>query len=289
MADSSADIINRLKATRSTFNKPNFRITPFGGKSIFNNDTDSEDSVDSNVVDVDYEIIENSIDEIEESAKMLDNSIIVPVESEILVPSSELVSKAQALTKAIGTTYLELAKICKTMIVEGVPAEMGYEDNKVFFNEVIGLDARKAYYFVSIAGWIADNNVDEGKITNIGWSKVKELVRAPKESIDELVKLASEVSTDKLKKAIKEAKADPNADEKPKANHPLNLKFFDDQIEDVENSIMIARNVYKTDSAHYAVWRMMRDWAINQDGSPDRDTLFRYVESNYDVKVVPNE
>lgn len=284
----TAELIARLTAQREGFTAPPPKAEDF---VLFEDTEEYQEYIESKPAEVFEEVQQNIIDVafevIEDVAPAVLTGELVEVERIAPPATNDLIERARALTSSIDETYLELAKLCKTMIAENVPEQMGYTDNKQFFNEVIGLDSRKAYYFVSIARWISDNRVDEKKVSQIGWSKVKELVTAPVHKINELIELAPTVSTETLKDEIKRAKRVPGAD--PVASHKLNLKFFDDQWPGVENALVIAKNIYRTDSTPYALWRLLEDWSINQEGAPDRESLFRYVTSTYNVRIIDNE
>lgn len=204
---------------------------------------------------------------------------------EIIPPGDTLVDRARQLNADIGNSYIELGKVCKTMIAQGVPDQLGYEDIGEFFEKEIGLHYRKARYLTAIATFIEEHQLSEHEVGQLGWSKAKELVGAPAEKVTELLELAPKVSTEELKERIREAK-NVNSDATLKAKKTLNLKFFDDQMIVVDSGLDLACKVYETDNKALAFFKMVSDWTMNQPVAPDLTALVAYLESTYNAKVI---
>jgi len=209
-------------------------------------------------------------------------------EIEILPSADELITKARTLNEQIGRSYLDLGRVCQTLIAHGVPQEKGYKDLSEFFEKEVQLHYRKASYLIDIAQRVDELGIPDEKMMLIGWSKAKEIVRAADPSVPMLIDNANIMSIEQIKQEVKRSKdlVSDIPEEHRKRRVRLSMGYWDDQLDAIKDAIQMGQEVYgHHDNEALILFKIVTDWTHNQHRAPALETMVTYIEDAYKCKV----
>lgn len=140
----------------------------------------------------------------------------------------------------------------------GVLAKIQYEEwfgdhpnFKTFVEAEFGMNYRKAAYLASIYNGLVEANVPWGKVSSLGWSKLKELTGVlTLENVDEWVEKASNMNVQALIAYVKEMQKPEGAMVQKEVKTIINktFKLHEDQKETVEAALEKSRGEMGTEN-----------------------------------------
>jgi hypothetical protein len=228
-------------------------------------------------------------------------TIVSDEESDLRVLDSERVSAilseqdaldaAKALVTQVEETYFTLGGVLAHIYYEGIFKSVGYTGKRGFAEYVekeLGVQYRKAMYLIDIYVHFRKLGVDERRLTEIGWSKAKELTKyATPENFDELIELAGTKTREELVEHLRETMVDAEG-VNPDRVRRLTLKFqlFQDQGETVTRALDEAKQRVGNDSPEQALEYICAEWLQMTDGIeiPLEDAI-RQLQVKYGVTV----
>lgn len=197
---------------------------------------------------------------------------VAPSVREILSQNDALVA-AKSLVDRAEQTDFTLGGVLANIQETGVYKRLGYTGKGAFDAYVkaeLGMDKRKAYYLISIYTTLVTAEIPETKLAEIGWSKVKELVRvAPdrlKEDFDELAEFAKEHNRDDLITHLKTNYAVASRGQSVKMV-TFSFRLAEEEAEAARTAITEAQAIIGEQDPSKAFAYIVNDWRNSAPGS----------------------
>jgi hypothetical protein len=185
-------------------------------------------------------------DDISKTVKEIEN--LKEVEAKNLV---------KALQEQTNFSYFQIGGVLSV-----ISANQWYQPYPTFKDYVVnelGMEYRRAAYWVSIYNGVIDSGIVWEKVKSIGWTKLKEIVQVlTPDNTDHWVEIASKTNTQTLIEMVKAAKAAQHGhpeegDTKVKVTTTMNFKVHEDQKEIILAAIDKAKEDSTTDVATVAL------------------------------------
>lgn len=192
-----------------------------------------------------------------------------------ILADQDALTAAKEVVQQIEEGYFNLGGLLAHIQQEELYQQAGYEGNQAFDRYVadeLGIDYRKAMYLIKIYTHFSQLGVDESRLSEIGWSKAKELVGvATVENFDELVDFATEHSRTELQEHIKttyQGGSGRGTGTGEPAVRKTTFKFaaFEDQANVILAAIEQAKEQHGITDDGEAMIVIMTEWASLVDG-----------------------
>lgn len=160
------------------------------------------------------------------------------------------------LLDSIDKDYFMLGGVLSSIQAQGWYMDKSYENFRAYVETECGIQYRKAMYLISIYNGLVNSGVPWSKVSDLGWTKLKELagILSP-ENVDEWVGYAKDMTTLQLQEYIKQKSANAVAggdapatqtaakvDEVKKSVTTMTFKVHPDQKETVKAALDKAKH-----------------------------------------------
>ena len=160
----------------------------------------------------------------------------------------------------IEESYWEFSIILHDVYINAYYTEWGFTSFVDYIELEVGMNKRKAQYLVSIQDWFGKMKPElQSFVKQLGWTKAKELVgKVNNENASEMMPRLEGKSYRELMNTLNEANSKSTdqednedlAEEKPTKK---NFALYDDQLNNVNKALEIARDIAQTDSDNHAL------------------------------------
>lgn len=196
--------------------------------------------------------------------------------------------------KDMETNHIRLAELLYTAYHKDFYVQWGYDEGKkgfeTFCSTEMNTGYRKAMYLVEV--WEAMKNLSISKrdAVSLGWTKLKDIAAvATKETVEEWIKKAKEMSTRDLTEAVKITRRSDTSGGGVPSVTTMTLKMSESEANIIMEAIEEAKKVTESDNAVVALEMICQDWMQEKGSSPERTTIediIGYVKEVYDVGLV---
>lgn len=208
-----------------------------------------------------------------------------------VVPRDEVVRKETENAKEqIEGGYADLAQLLHETWENAYYVKWGYDSFREYTEDELGLNYRKARYYVTIAQVVKRLKIPWVDIREIGWTKMRALVPILNEdNVADWLERAANNTVEVLEESVKDFKEIERVgeDKKPVA---LKLRLSQDAASIVLDSIEKAKKMIETESVEMAIEHICYQWYMENDEDPQEVTLESvqsWVERKFGVKLVP--
>ena len=201
---------------------------------------------------------------------------------------------AKSLVQQVDNTYFSLGGVLAQIKDEGIHETIGYGGERGFADYVeteLQLEPRKAQYLMKIYRTFAELDVDQKRVSEIGWSKIRELTRIPtdrlKSDLDELLVYACEHTRNELLEHVR-AEYGSAGDGGNQASRMVRRSFllFADQAEIVDRALSVAGALGETDKPYQALEHICCEWSQMTEGvEVDLQDAIATLEARYGVVI----
>ena len=191
------------------------------------------------------------------SAPSVEDDLIVNVAHQVENLKEEKAFKlVPQLLDSIDKDYFMLGGVLSSIQAQGWYMDKSYENFRAYVETECGIQYRKAMYLISIYNGLVNSGVSWSKVSDLGWTKLKELagILSP-ENVDEWVGYAKDMTTLQLQEYIKQKSANAVAggdapttqtaakvDEIKKSVTTMTFKVHPDQKETVKAALDKAKH-----------------------------------------------
>jgi len=193
----------------------------------------------------------------------------IAVEIEHLTKTKAL-NQADKLAEDIEANYFKLGGVLKLILSQ--QWYEGFPSFDAFVLEKFGFQVRKAHYLISIYTNLVDKQIPWEKVSNLGWTKLKDL--APiltLENLDDWVKKASNPTTVvELQAMIKaqQGEGDATTESTKTTSNTVMMKFklHNEQAEQINTALAKAKGELATDFDNVALAGICTGYLANASG-----------------------
>lgn len=212
-----------------------------------------------------------------------------------ILSEQDALDAAKALVTQAEETYFTLGGVLAHIYYEGIFKAVGFTGKRGFADYVeqeLGVQYRKAMYLIDIYVTFRKLGVDERRLTQIGWSKAKELTKfATPENFDELVDMAGDKTREELVQHLRTTMVDAETGNSERVQRSV-YKFvmFGDAITTVASALTEAQQMSNSDKPEVALEYICAEWLSMTAGIevPLEDEI-RRIEAKYGVTLSVDE
>jgi len=195
------------------------------------------------------------------------------------------------VNRQVEAEYLTLAQLLNEAYHREYFIEWGFEDWRSYTEDELGVQYRKAMYFVDVWDVVKKLNLPTAQVEKLGWTKMKDLTRVMTEkNAKDWLEKAKKMTTREITEEVR----DTRKRETGKATGPETIKLSLIMGEDEGNIILdaIAESKKLCDSENevVALGLVCQDWLEMKGAEPKRATLeahCRLLKKVYGVDVGP--
>lgn len=210
-----------------------------------------------------------------------------------ILHEQDALDAAKALVAQAEETYFTLGGVLAHIYYEGIYKTVGYDGKRGFADYIdreLGIHYRKAMYLIDIYVKFRAIGIDEHRLTQIGWSKAKEIKDyATPDNFDELLELAQTKSrTELIEHMQRTFVADGTGTPGRLSKLKLHFSLFADQAETVTRALDAAKERAGNDDVNQALEFICAEWLSITDGiDVSLEDATRHLELKYGVRLVP--
>lgn len=208
-----------------------------------------------------------------------------------VLAESDALEAAKTLVAQVEESYFTLGGVLSHIYNEGIFKSAGYDGKRGFANYVekeLGIQYRKAMYLIDIYTAFRRLGVDEKRLTQIGWSKAKELTKiATPENFNDLIEYAQSHTRDEVIAHVQTSTVTTGGEAGEQVRKTkLNFTLFADQATTVERALAAAKSAAGTDDPNQALEHICAEWAMANEGvEVPIDEAIRALERKYKVTL----
>jgi hypothetical protein len=207
----------------------------------------------------------------------------------MVLSEQDALEAAEALAVKAEETYFTLGGVLAHIYYGDIYKRAGFNGKRGFEEYVeqrLNINYRKAMYLIDIYTTFRRLGVDEKRLSQIGWSKAKELTKhATKENFEELVEIADTKSRAELQEYIRSELVNPSNETGERVRRTT-MKFvlFADQAESVTRAINLAKERVGSDNENQALEYIAIEWLTQNEGvEVSLEDAMRALEAKYGV------
>lgn len=231
-----------------------------------------------------------------ETTAIVASGIVDTAAVQAILAEQDALDAAKSLVAQVEETYFTLGGVLHHINNEGIHKSLGYDGKRGFADycdKELGIQYRKAMYLIDIYAKFRALGVDEKRLTEIGWSKAKELTNiATAENFDELVDYAKDHSRDEvvaLKQSYVNGSEAPADLERVKKS-VFKFALFSDQAEIAQRALDNAKDLTGSEDLSQAFEYICIDWLqLTESTDIPLEDAIRHLEGKYGVTIAVGE
>ncbi len=218
-----------------------------------------------------------------------------------LIKKGDMLNAAKNLVQQAEKSFFDLGGVLAEIQRTKAFMEAGYTKEKKikgksvsafeqYINAELGLEYRKAMYLVDIYRKFSGLGVDENRLAQIGWTKLKLVSRGlpnnpTAEDLEDLLSRAEEMTRDDLEDHIRETMVGGKGGDKVKRVKYV-MTAFGDEAEYISQAITRAQELVTGGDVNEAMKHIYREWAtlVQELDIPKADAI-KALETRYGVKL----
>lgn len=153
--------------------------------------------------------------------------------------TTDIRDEAKKLSKTLSNTYYELSIVLYKIYSENDWQKWGFESINDYLEQELNIGYRTGMYYINIGEWIVKNNVSKEQVENIGWTKLKEIIKAP--NPETLIEKAKDVTVEELTNIVRNEKGNESD------RVSMHFIFLQEQAEVVNKAMEIAGELLNID------------------------------------------
>lgn len=214
----------------------------------------------------------------------------------VIKSGKSALSAAKDMVHRIGENYWDLGGVLsyinrnqsyKEIEVNGETPYSGKAGFADYVEKELGMQYRKAMYYIAIHESFAPLGVDAEKIVSIGWSKVKELAGVvTKKNVNKWLKLAESSTREELKDAIIKSQVEAGeggGEVVPSSTRTTKTRFtfslFADNGKLVEQALQQAREIIGSEDTSVGLVHIVSEWLAFQEPGAQTVPLDKALEA----------
>jgi len=195
--------------------------------------------------------------------------------------ASLLLTRALTLRGEIELKFWEFGKILHEIYQNQYYLDYGYKSWKEFCEEVLDIKLRTAIYLKDIYAKFSTLPVKEEDIASIGWVRLKELIPViDKKNLNEWIKIAKDrsITLAQLNRRVKYALGRISEEEFNKPTKTVSFNLYEEQMENVEGALEIARRMTGSDRRGYQLEMICTEFRITYDNVGEKEDKLEVVK-----------
>jgi hypothetical protein len=194
--------------------------------------------------------------------------------------ASKLIAKAMFIKDDIEGKFWELGEVLFVIFGKQYYVDAGYKDWRDFCNSVLDIKWRTATYLKDIYAKFSPLGTDEAERKGIGWAKLKELLPiVNSQNVKYWLGVAKEkkVSVQVLNNMVKFALGKISKEEADKVPQVFAFRLYEEQLENVERALELARKLTGSDSRAYQLEMVCAEFRAtyeSEEGIPKPKLVF---------------
>jgi hypothetical protein len=208
-----------------------------------------------------------------------------------ILSEQDALDAAKALVTQAEETYFTLGGVLAHIYYEGIFKSAGFTGKRGFADYVeneLGVQYRKAMYLIDIYVTFRKLGVDERRLTQVGWSKAKNLTKyATAENVEELLDMAERSTRNEMDEHLRTSYVDGETGVGERTRRTtVKFTLFADQAETVTRALDEAKQMADNDSPEVALEYICAEWLSMSAGIevPLEDEI-RRIEAKYGVTL----
>jgi len=198
----------------------------------------------------------------------------------------EIMEKYQEVERG----YIDLARLLHEAYHKEFYREWGFKDFEEYITTELGMQYRKAMYFVDIWEKVKALNLSKPTVEKLGWAKMKDLVRViNEENAQEWIEKAEKMSSRELTEAVKVTKRKDLSGVEVPTITTWRLKMSEAEANVITEAVEEAKKLLNTDNTVVALEMICQDWMADRGASPKRTPLkdmIAFIEQAYGVNLI---
>jgi len=212
----------------------------------------------------------------------------------IIKKSDDMLDAAKNLAVQAEKTYFNLGGVLAEIYRTKAYGEAGYLGEGAwddYLQKELNLEYRKAMYLIEIYKAFSKLDVDEDRLADIGWTKIRMLAPYIKglsqEEVDELLGEVATMSRDEISEHIKSSLVSSSkGGDKIKKIKFSGFSAFADEGEYIGAAIERAQELVENADYQSAIKYIIRDWAVTTDGvTISLQDAIAMIEGRFGVKL----
>jgi hypothetical protein len=210
-----------------------------------------------------------------------------------MLSEMDALDAAKALIAQSEETYFTLGGVLSHIYHEGIYKRAGFTGKRGFEEYVeaeLNVKYRKAMYLINLYTKFRELGVDEKRLTEIGWSKAKELTNyATTANFDDLIEVAKESKNREelvsyLKNSFTGGSQGTGEDQVRKTR--VNFVLFADQAETVNRALDVAKEKTGTDNLSQALEYICAEWlSLSENVEVPLEAEIARLSAKYGVQL----
>lgn len=189
----------------------------------------------------------------------------------------------------IDESYLDISKLLTEAYHSNFTEEWGFANFEEYCNKELDWKYRKARYLIDIYDKVKSLQLDEKRVRQLGWSKMKDLAavltaKNAKTWLDKAEKMTSREVTEAVKVSRRK---DTSNTEVPMVT-TVKLTMSESEANIIMEAIAEAKKMTESENDVVALEMICQDWMAEKGATPGRssiDDVIGYIETVYGVKV----
>lgn len=175
----------------------------------------------------------------------------------------------------------------KSYVAAGYTGDSGWQD--YLLNE-LNVEYRSAMYYIEIYKTCSELGIDEERIANIGWTKLRSVVKVARKvtdkQLDKLLEKASKLTRDELDAYISKNFVGSGAASERISKVVYKFTAMGDEAEYINASVARAQELVEGGDVNSALKHIVREWAMMADGVELKlEDAIKAVETRFGVKL----
>jgi hypothetical protein len=215
-----------------------------------------------------------------------------PLHTDLAKRAGEVRDLIQKEKKNIEKGYIALAQLLHETWENAYFIRWAYDSFQEYCQEELGIQYRRAKYYVSIADTVKKLGIEWEEIEDIGWTKMRVLLPIIEEDPKGWITLAEAHPVRELEAMVKDAKdlgidITSQGDEKVIS---LSLKMTQSQADIIFSALDKAKEAIESESNEMALEQISYDYVMSiEDTNTPLPNIISWIERNYGVKIEVKE
>lgn len=204
-----------------------------------------------------------------------------------------ILEAAKSLATQVEQTYFNLGGVLaeihskRSYVEAGFKGDTGWEK---YLADELNLDYRKAMYLIEIYKTFSKIGIDETRIAEIGWTKMRSVAKVAKgldaKQLDKLLEKASKMKRDDLDAYIVKNFVGSKGASERIAKVVYKFTAMGDEAEYINASVARAQELVEGGDVNSALKHIVREWAMMADGVELKlQDAMKAVETRFGVKL----
>jgi len=191
----------------------------------------------------------------------------------------------------VESSYIEFSQLLREVWANAYYLKWGYETLREYAEDELGIQYRRARYFIGIADAVAELKLDWDDIREIGWTSMRTVLPVlTKDNAKSWLDRAENTSRRELQKQVQDARGAVSRGESKNITIKLTLSEAESSI--IMSALDKAKEMISNESSSLAMEHICYEWFQASGNSPEKvdlEGVLDWVQRSYGVDVAVSE